>query len=193
MDMNGAYAQEVRQHCPNAQIVYDLFHVAAKYGLEVIDRVRIDEAARLDHDHSARKVIKDSRWLLLRNKENIPGPEERIRLRELLAANKRICTVYILKDDLKHLWMYRSIAAATRLWKQWYRRAMSSRIVPLQRFAKRLAMYIQGILAHCQWPIGTNLIEGINNKIKVIKRMAYGFRDDDYFFLRIRHAFPGNR
>ena len=49
-----------------------------------------------------------------------------------------------------------------------------------------------GILAHCRWPLRTNLLEGINNKIKVIKRMAYGFRDDDYFFLKIRAAFPGN-
>ncbi len=60
-------------------------------------------------------------------------------------------------------------------------------------FAKRLEPYLHGILAHCRWPLHTSLLEGINNKIKVIKRMAYGFRDDDYFFLKIRAAFPGNR
>jgi hypothetical protein len=63
----------------------------------------------------------------------------------------------------------------------------------LKAFARRLKPYLPGILAHCRWPLGTNLIEGINNRIKVIKRMAYGFRDDAYFFLKIRAAFPGNR
>ncbi len=58
-------------------------------------------------------------------------------------------------------------------------------------FAKRLKTYLPGILAHCRWQLHTSLIEGINNKIKVIKRMAYGFRDGDYFFLKIRAAFPG--
>ena len=71
------------------------------------------------------------------------------------------------------------------------RKALRSRIPPLIRFARRLRPYLAGILAHCRYPLGTNLIEGINNKIKVIKRMAYGFRDDAYFFLKIRAAFPG--
>jgi len=69
---------------------------------------------------------------------------------------------------------------------------MQSRIKPLQRFARRLAGYLPGILAHCRWPLHTSLLVGINNKIKVIKRMAYGFRDEAYFFLKIRAAFPGN-
>jgi len=64
---------------------------------------------------------------------------------------------------------------------------------PLKAFARRLKPYLPGILAHCRWPLGTNLIEGINNMIKVIKRMAYGFRDDAYFFLKIRAAFAGVR
>jgi transposase len=193
MDMHAAYEEEVRAHCPQARIVYDLFHVVAKYGREVIDRVRVDEANRLRHDKKARKVVKGARWLLLRNRTNITHREDRIRLRELLDANKRLCTVYLLKDDLKHLWSYRYPAAAMKFWKQWYHRAIYSKIAPLKRFARNLAARLDGILAHCKWQVGTSLIEGINNKIKVIKRMAYGFRDDEYFFLRIRHAFPGNR
>jgi transposase len=97
----------------------------------------------------------------------------------------------VLKDDLKHLWDYRSVAWARRFWQGWYRRAMRSRIEPLRRFAGRLRGYLPGILAHCRWPLHTSLLEGINNKIKVMKRMAYGFRDDAYFFLKIRAAFPG--
>ena len=191
MDMNGAYEEEVRSQCPGAEIVYDLFHVVAKYGREVIDRVRVDEANRLKHDKPARKVIKSTRWLLLRNADNIARQEDRVRLSELLSANKKLATVYVLKDDLKHLWDYRYAAWARRFWKQWYGRAMRSRIEPLKRFARKLKGYLDGILAHCRWPLHTSLLEGINNTIKVIKRMAYGYRDDEYFFLKIRQAFPG--
>ena len=99
---------------------------------------------------------------------------------------------YLLKDDLKQLWEYRSEPDARRSWQGWYNRAMRSRVEPLQRFARRLKGYLPGIMAHCRWPLHTSLLEGINNKIKVIKRMAYGFRDDAYFFLKIRAAFPGN-
>jgi transposase len=190
MDMNTAYDLEVKQHCPNAEVVYDLFHVVAKFGREVIDRVRVDEANRLRDNKPARRVVKTSRWLLLRNRENVP-PDQVVKLDELLAANRALLTVYLLKDDLKQLWRYRSEAWARRFWKNWKRRALRSGLEPLKVFVRRLEPYLPGILAHCRWPLGTNLVEGINNKIKVIKRMAYGYRDDAYFFLKIRAAFPG--
>jgi len=191
MDMNASYELEVKQHCPRAQIVYDLFHVVAKFGREVIDRVRVDEANRLKHDKPARKVVKGSRWLLLRNKANLKRHADRVKLKELLAANRKLATVYVLKDDLKHLWDFVSPGHARRFWNQWYSRAIRSRIEPLKAFARKLKAYLPGILAHCRWPLNTSVLEGINNKIKVIKRMAYGFRDDDYFFLKLRAAFPG--
>jgi transposase len=192
MDMNEAYEQETRAHCPAAVIVYDLFHVVAKYAREVIDRVRVDEANRLRRDPRARRVIKGARWLLLRNRENVTRREDRLRLNELLAANRALFVVYVLKDDLKQLWTYRYAGAARRFWNGWYRRAVRSRLAPLVAFAHRLRRYLPGILAHCRYPLHTSLLEGINNKIKVLKRMAYGFRDHPYFFLKIRAAFPGN-
>jgi len=178
MDMNASYEMEVKHHCPQAEVVYDLFHVVMKYGREVVDRVRVDEANRLRHDKPARKVVKGSRWLLLRNAGNLPRGD-RVKLQELLAANRKLATVYVLKDDLKHLWDFVSIGHARRFWKHWYSRAMRSRIEPLKAFARKLKAYLPGILAHCRYPLHTSLLEGINNKIKVIKRMAYGFRDDD--------------
>src|SRR5690606_13776752 len=190
MDMNTAYDLEVKQHCPNAEVVYDLFHVVAKYGREVIDRVRVDEANRLRDDRPARRVIKTSRWLLLRNRDNVPA-EQAVKLDELLAANCALLTVYLLKDELKRLWRYRYAGWAKRAWLDWKRRALDSGLEPLKVFVRRLEPYLPGILAHCRWPLGTNLVEGINNKIKVIKRVAYGYRDDAYFFLKIRAAFPG--
>jgi len=191
MDMNGAYAEEVKACCPHAQIVYDLFHVVVKYGREVIDRVRVDEANRLRQDKPARQLIKGARWLLLKNPDNIEKREDRVRLRELLAANRQLLSVYVMKDDLKGLWDYRQPAAARSFWRSWNARATHSRIAPLIAFAKKLKGYLPGILSHCRFPLHTSILEGINNKIKVIKRMAFGFRDDAYFFLKIRAAFPG--
>jgi transposase len=193
MDMSTSYEQEVRKWCPNAQIVYDLFHIVAKYGREVIDRTRVDEANRLRHDKEARKVVKGARWLLLRNKKNINSAEDRVRLKELLSANRTLAKVYIMRDDLKHLWDFRYPAAALRFWKGWYHRAVRSRIDELVKFAKAMKERLHGILSHCRYRLHTSLLEGMNNKIKVMKRMAYGFRDDSYFFLRIRAAFPGIR
>jgi transposase len=192
MDMNAAYEEEVRAWCPQAVIIYDLFHVVAKYGREVIDRVRVDEAYRVRHDHAARKVIKGARWLLLRNRENVRKADDRVRLQELLHANRRLATVYVLKDDLKHVWQYTYPGAAHRFFTDWYHRAVRSRIQPLKVFAQKLKAKLGGILAHCRYPLHTSLLEGINNKIKVLKRMGYGYRDDGYFFLKIMAAFPGN-
>jgi transposase len=157
----------------------------------VIDRVRVDEANRLRQDRRGRKLVKGARWLLLKNRENVTREADQVRLQELLAANRSLLSVYVLKDDLKMLWEYRHPGYAERFWRGWYRRAMSSRIEPLKAFARKLKGYIGGVLAHCRFPLHTSLLEGINNKIKVIKRMAYGFRDDEYFFLKIRAAFPG--
>lgn len=191
MDMNAAYALEVKAHCPQAEIVYDLFHVVAKYGHDVLDRVRVDEANRLRHDKRARKVVKTARWLLLRNASALKRPEDQVRLSELLAANQALMTVYVLKDELKQLWRQSSPQSAGKAWQEWFAKAVASGIAPLVRFARNLSPYAQGIQASARWHLNTSILEGINNRIKVIKRMAYGFRDDDYFFLKIRAAFPG--
>lgn len=199
MDMSEAYESETRVHCPNVTIVYDLFHVVAKFAREVIDRVRVDETNRIARaagprdrrTRARRRVIKGTRWLLLRNKANLTR-EDRVRLRELLAANRHLWVVYVLRDALKELWRYRSVAWAARAWEEWYGWAVRSRIPALVVFARNLKRKQAGILAHCRYPLHTGVLEGINNKIKVIKRMAYGFRDDAYFFLKIRAAFPGN-
>lgn len=190
MDMNTAMDLEVQQHCPGARVVYDLFHVIAKFGREVIDRVRVDQANQLRHDKPARRVVKQSRWLLLRNRHNL-APSQSIQLEELLAANQSLLTVYLLKDQLRELWYAPSPFEARRRWRDWYRMAMESGLEPLRRFAKNLKPYVRGIISSAIYPLNTSVLEGMNNKIKVIKRMAYGFRDNEYFFLKIKAAFPG--
>jgi transposase len=118
IDCNAIYALEIKQHCPNAHFIYDLFHIVARHGREVIDRVRVDEANRLKNDGADRKLLKGSRWLLLRNQENIVRQEDRIRLQELLKSNRSLAKVYIMKDDLKALWPFRDEEEAARQWQQ---------------------------------------------------------------------------
>lgn len=190
MDMNTAMDLEVQHHCPNARVVYDLFHVVAKFGREVIDRVRVDQANQLRNDRPGRRVVKRSRWLLLRNRDNLSG-EQAVRLDELLAANSALTTVYLLKTQLKELWYAPSEEEAWRRWDEWYRMAIESGLKPLIAFAKRLRGYLHGIVASALYRLNTSVLEGMNNRIKVIKRVAYGYRDSDYFFLKIKAAFPG--
>lgn len=190
MDMNTAMDLEVQHHCPNARVVYDLFHVVAKFGREVVDRVRVDQANRLRHDKPARKVVKRSRWLLLRNRANLKT-EQALELEELLQANQPLMTVYLLKDQLKELWYAPSEAEAKRRWQDWINLAISSGLAPVQQFARRLQAYVEGIIASAVYRMNSSVLEGMNNKIKVIKRMAYGYRDNEYFFLKIKAAFPG--
>jgi transposase len=190
MDMNTAFDLEVRQHCPNAEVVYDLFHVIARFGRDVIDRVRVDQANALRAEPKARQVIKRSRWLLLRNRANLDD-DQAIKLDELLAANQPLSTVYLLKAELKEIWYAPTVREAARRWKTWLRLAMDSQIAALVQFAKRLSKYRRGILASAIHRLNSSILEGVNNRIKVIKRMAYGFRDASYFFLKIKDAFPG--
>ena len=190
MDMNTAFDLEVKQHCPQAEVVYDLFHVVARYGREVIDRIRVDQANLLREDKPARKAVKQSRWLLLRNRENLKNGQA-VQLQELLAANQPLATVYVLKDALKDVWYAPSVREGWRRWRTWLRHARDSGLAPLQRFARNLRKYARGILASARFTMHTSVLEGVNNRIKVIKRMAYGFRDSDHFFLKIEAAFPG--
>ena len=115
-----------------------------------------------------RKVIKGSRWLLLRNRRDIGSADYRIRLYDLLDVNRSLMKVYVLKEDLKQLWDFHYPKAAKGFWKDWDRRAMQSGIEPLRRFAKRLKPYVPGILDHCRHRLRISLPEGIHNKIMVI-------------------------
>jgi transposase len=144
----------------------------------------------LRHDKPARRVLKSSRWLLSRNCRNL-NAQQSIHLKELLAANVPLTCVYVLRDELKQLWFYRRVGWAEKAWQQWFAQAHQSGIAALQQFAQRLRGYLHGILSRCRHPLNTSVVEGINNTIKVIKRRAYGYRDEEYFFLKIRAAFPG--
>jgi transposase len=188
MDMHEPYILITQRRLSQAKIVFDQFHVLAMYS-RVIDKVRAQEArGKPEHE---RTFIKGSRYLLLKNAQNLL-PYQELKLKELLRVNRRLNTLYVLKDDLKQLWRYVYPAAARSWFEGWCRRAMRSRIPLLKTFARTMRKNWEGIVSHCSYPIHTGLLEGLNNLAKVIKRIAFGFRDDEYFFLKLRasHLYP---
>jgi len=138
-----------------------------------------------------KRVVKGSRYLLLKNRQNL-RPDQGDRLDELLRVNANLNAVYALKDQLKVIYHYKRRHAAKAALDEWC--AMAARVNNhwMSRFIKTLRRFEYGILNHCDFSIGTSPLEGTNNKIKVIKRKAYGFHDPVYFGLKIKQAFPGN-
>lgn len=185
MDMWDPYIKAVKDSCPQAAIVFDQFHVVSSFG-RVINRVRNDEYKKAARE--GKEIIKGSKYILLKNKDNL-REEEKPRLKALLKLNEAITTAYILKDSLKKLWHYSYPKSCEKLLQRWCSMAQESGIPALISFAKMLTRHSYGIINHCRYAIHTSRLEGINNKIKVIKRKAFGFHDEEYFSLIIKDAF----
>lgn len=189
LDMWEAFVNRIQQHCPQAQIVFDLFHLVKGFG-QVVDEVRREEYRKAHKQDRA--VIKGSRYLLLSNVENL-RPEQRVSLDKLLATNQRLNAVYVLKDQLKVIYHYSQRTLAKRALDDWAAMAQGVDHPLMRRFIGRLRFFEYGILNHCEHPIGTSPLEGVNNKIKLIKRKGYGYHDPEHFALKVKQAFPGKQ
>jgi len=189
MDMWDPYIKAVRDQVPHVKIVFDCFHVVQSFN-RVIDKVRVSEHKKAEQSQQA--VYKGTRYLLLTNKHNIRNPKARAHLKRLLELNETISTVMILKDELKRIWRYRRRGWAQKCLDQWCTLARTVDYPAVHKFADMLERRADGILNHCDFPIHTSKLEGVNNKIKVIKRKAYGFHDDRYFSLKVIQAFSYN-
>ena len=132
------------------------------------------------------RPVKGTRWLLLKRSENLDEDRnEPERLRAALKLNESLAAAYYLKEDLRLLWEEPTKQAASRFLDEWIRMAEATGIRVLKTFARTLARYREGLLAWYDHPISTGPLEGTNNKIKTLKRQAYGFRDQEYFKLKI--------
>ena len=187
IDMWEPYIAAIRQWCPQADIVFDLFHVVKAFN-KVIDDIRNEECRKADA--AGRETLKGSKYLFLKTWDRLPR-QHRVRLNEILALNERLNTVYWLKDFLKHIWTYHTPGWADGAIGEWCSVARQDGHPALLRFARTLERYRYGIINHCRHPIHTSKLEGVNNKIKVIKRIAYGFHDSEYFALKVKQALPG--
>ncbi len=182
--MSKAYIAAVQQHLPKAALVFDRFHIVKLFHDKLSDlrRELHREASELLH----KKVLKGTRWLLLKNPENLDDRRnEKQRLADALRLNEPLATAYYMKEDLRQFWEQPTKATARRVLSDWITRAQASGIRILQGLAKTLASYREGILAWYDFPISTGPLEGTNNKIQTMKRQAYGFRDIEFFKLKI--------
>jgi len=183
-DMSPAYTRAVRDHLPRAVHVFDHFHVIKLFN-DKLGAFRRDLFHELTSDRD-RRLLKGTRWLLLKNPENLDDDrDERRRLEEALRLNQPLATAYYLKEDLRQIWRQPNKRTAGRVLRDWLARARVSGIRMLEQFADTLEEHQPGILAYYDYPISTGPLEGTNTKIQLIKRQAYGFRDSEFFKLKI--------
>ena len=183
-DMSKAYIRAVRDHLPRAIHVFDHFHVIKLYN-EKLSAFRRDLYRTLTDDEQ-RKILKGTRWLLLKNPENLDEERNELeRLRDALDLNTPLTLASYLKDDLRQVWWQESKAAARRVLNDWIKRAEASGIAMLHSFAATLRDHRAGILAYYDCRISTGPLEGLNTKIQAMKRQAFGFRDPEFFKLKI--------
>jgi transposase len=183
-DMSKAYIRAVRDHLPRAVHVFDHFHVIKLFN-DKLSAFRRELYQQAQSDRQ-RHILKGTRWLLLKNPENLDaGRDEHERLQQALRLNAPLATAYYLKEDLRQIWMQPSKGTARRVLRDWLARARASGVRMLVQFADTLEQHQQGVLAYYDFPISTGPLEGTNTKIQAMKRQAYGFRDHEFFKLKI--------
>ena len=182
-DLSAAFIASVMENCPEAVHVFDHFHVV-KLMNEKLDDIR-RKVYSMEKDVNKRKVLKGTRYLLLGNGADIFDKQHKSRLDNALAMNEPLSKAYYLKEQLRQIWMQPVKSMGEDVFDDWVRQAEESKIPQLQKMAVTMRAYKTGILAWYDCHLSTGKVEGINNKIKVMKRNAYGFRDDKYFTLRL--------
>lgn len=211
MDMNASYNRLVEKHMPQATIVYDRYHMQAQYGKDVLGVVRLSEARK--HKEAAKQLqiedeqedksarlhrkqqiksekanyakLKKLRWTLLRNGSQL-SDEGQDYLNNILQDHAELAVCYAMKEEMIRLFELRDPQEAKRGWIEWFAAAKASGIEPLVKFAILKEKRLSGLTAHAAFPISTGKLEGFNNKIKVAKRVGYGYRNESYFFTLIR-------
>jgi len=189
MDMWKPFRQATGKHAPQAEIVFDKFHILRHLN-DALDQVRRAEYARLQGDK--RRFIKGSRYTLLSHRDNLTL-DGRQALKTLLAANKRLNTAYLLKESFGQLWSYEREGWARRFFENWKNSLKWQRLKPYEKFAEMIERHWDGIASYCkpENKVSLGCVEGLNNTIRVIQRKAYGFRDEQYLAMKIiTHFLP---
>jgi transposase len=183
MDMSKSYCFAFREWLPRVDIVFDRYHIMALMN-NSLDEIRRGQQNELDQ--LGKKTLKGNRFLLLRNYADLK-PDRKARLDALLEANQPLFVTHSMKEQLRLFWESGDFESAMTFLNVWCRDAMQSGIKELAGVAKTLAAYKTGLLNYFKHFITNGPVEGINNKIKTLKRQAYGFRDMGYFKLRLYH------
>ena len=183
MDMWPAFRNSTHVHAPKAAILFDKFHVLRHLG-EALDKIRKSEYGRVTGQQ--RTFIKGQKYVLLSHHENLTL-EGKKSLKLLLKANKRLNTAYILRESFDQLWTYTSEAWARKFFDNWKAQLRWQRLKPYEKFADMIKRHWDGVAAYCkpENKVALGFVEGLNNKIRVIQRRAYGLRDEEYLKLKI--------
>ena len=183
MDRSGAYQAATEAYLPNAEIVYDRFHLVMNVN-QAVDEVRRSqwrEAARED-----KTVIKGKRYLMLKNPDKL-DQDGRESLDELLNANVKLSTAYVLKEQFRSLFHYQKIGWAKRALKGWCEMAASSGLPPFKRLAKTFGAQADRVCGFVKHRLTSGRIEGFNNLMSRLIHRACGIKDMGYLELRLRH------
>ena len=177
-DMGGAYISSVKENAPNARLVIDRFHVVKCFNDKLTAYRR--ELQREIEDETEKKHLKNTRWLLVSNPENLSEKGE-AKLAQALEVNKPLATMYYLKEKLRMLWMQSSKEEAEQWLESWIAEAKESEIPVVKRFIKTLLKHKEGILAFYHERMSSGKVEGVNNRLKTLVKIAYGYRDWTFF------------
>lgn len=181
IDMSAAYSCSIKKHLPNVSIIFDRFHVT-KLLNDTIDKIRRAEYAKSQGE--GLHVLKGQRFLLLRNFVDL-DEAQKSSLEKLLEVNKSLAIAHSMKEQFRLFWLCKSKSEGARFLGWWIIQAFESGVERLARTARTLLHHFLGLLSYFDHHIDNGKAEGINNKIKVLKRGAYGFRDQEYFKLKL--------
>lgn len=183
MDMWKAFEKSAKRNAPQSAILYDKFHVMKHLG-EALDKIRKQEYARLAG--TDRKYIKGQKYILLSNRENLTL-DGQASLKTLLAVNKRLNTAYLLKESFGQLWNYQTEGWARRFFDNWKNSLKWQKLEPYEKFTELIERHWDGIAAYSkpENKVSLGFVEGLNNKIRVFQRRAYGLRDEEYLRLKV--------
>lgn len=212
-DMNSDFQEAVDECCPYATIVFDYFHIMQNLNQKVISKIRKDEQQRLLNigNYRAAKALKKSKYILMSSKETLSkrdeesfigkavhkgsqlfktddikrGSEYVARYERLISENKLLFTCDLIKEKLKNAYKLRDGAQMAEEIISVIDLCVSTKNIHMRWFSKILTKNFEGIIAHADYPISNGKVEGINNKIKTLRRQGYGYPDDEYFFLKL--------
>jgi transposase len=189
-DMWKPYLKVIAKRASGAIHVLDRFHIMSHFS-KAIDEVRADEARKLKQA-GKEPVLKGSRWCWLKRPENLTDHQE-AKLADLVRMNLKTVKSYLLKEDFQNFWEYTYPGAAARFLDRWCFRTMRSKIEPMKKVAKMLRSHRELLLNwfHAKGEISAGVVEGMNNKVKVTTRKAYGFRSYRAISLALYHNLGG--
>jgi transposase len=215
-DMNSDFEEAFEDMCPHIQIVYDYFHIVNNFHTKVVAEVRKDEQKRLiaEGDYKAAESLKNSRHILTSSKQTLERKDKEAeegkviskgstlfskeevtrksgymeRYEDLLSQNKLFFTLDLIKEKLAEAYKSKDEVEMAKMISEIMDICFSTGNKRLLWFYRLLDNHFEGMIAHATYTISAGKIEGINNKIKTLRRQGFGYPDDDYFFLKLFDA-----